>query len=160
MRGLPSCFFLHSSGLWPSCSQATSVEPEPAKIGPHRHSGPDPEGAGEVHRIRVKRTPLLGHDVLDRLSKEIESPAGQSPRTTTFTYQGITDLVVEDLQTKTGTADVKRAYDYDAYGTFNMGAGYAVYCAAGAGEETKPDGVASAEGKGTTVTLTIPRGTK
>jgi phosphoribosylformylglycinamidine cyclo-ligase len=25
--------------------------------------------------------------------------------------------------------------DYDAYGTFNMGAGYAVYCAAGSGDD-------------------------
>ena len=57
------------------------------------------------------------HDVLDRLEKEVESPAGQSSRTTTFTYQGITALVVEDLQVKSGTPDVKRAYDYDAFGT-------------------------------------------
>ncbi len=34
--------------------------------------------------------------------------------------------------------------DYDAYGTFNMGAGYAVYCAAGAGEDAAA--IARAEG--------------
>ncbi len=59
------------------------------------------------------------YDALDRVGKEVETHASLTTgsRTTTFTYQGLTNLSVTEKQTNSGNADTDtKTYSYDTYG--------------------------------------------
>jgi RHS repeat-associated protein len=60
-----------------------------------------------------------GYDALDRTAQEIEShPTANLNRTTTFSYEGLTNLVTKEIQDNTGATintDTK-TYNYDTYG--------------------------------------------
>jgi RHS repeat-associated protein len=56
------------------------------------------------------------YDPLDRVVKEVEGHAGTgNDRSTTFTFQGLTNLVTQEAQTG-GSNPKTRTYSYDAYG--------------------------------------------
>ncbi len=59
------------------------------------------------------------YDALDRTAQEVEShPATNLNRTTTFAYEGLTNLVTQEVQQNTGatTSTDTKTYDFDAYG--------------------------------------------
>ena len=57
------------------------------------------------------------YDALDRLVKEVETHGTSAARTTTFTYQGLSDLVTKEVHTQAAVTDVTKTYSYDAHGT-------------------------------------------
>jgi len=59
------------------------------------------------------------YDALDRTAQEIENhPTANLNRTTTFSYEGLTNLVTKELQQNTGatTSTDTKTYNYDSYG--------------------------------------------
>jgi RHS repeat-associated protein len=59
------------------------------------------------------------YDALDRTAQEVEHhPAANLNRTTTFSYEGLTNLVTKEIRQNTGatTSTDTKTYNYDAYG--------------------------------------------
>jgi RHS repeat-associated protein len=59
------------------------------------------------------------YDALDRTAQETENhPAANLNRTTTFSYEGLTNLSTKEVQANTGatTSTDTKTYDYDTYG--------------------------------------------
>ncbi len=112
-----------TAGSASSCNSATSPTPSAAIITANSYDFMD--------RFTTTRTFTAGtptskatytYDALDRTAQEVENhPAANLNRTTTFNYEGLTNLATKEVWTNkdnsgaTTSTDTK-TYDYDSYG--------------------------------------------
>jgi RHS repeat-associated protein len=75
-------------------------------------------GAGPPFRTLTGKA-TYSYDALDRTAQETENhPTANLNRTTTFSYEGLTNLVTKEIQDNTGasTSTDTKTYNYDTYG--------------------------------------------
>jgi RHS repeat-associated protein len=112
-----------TAGSASSCNVATNGSVSSAVITSYSYDFMDRFTATSTYSLgTLTSNATYTYDALDRTAKETEKhPSANLTRTTTFNYEGLTNLATKELWTNkdntgTTTSTDTKTYDYDAYG--------------------------------------------